>query len=85
MPQQKNFSNASTDAIKERASILNAFYFPDQDYSQLYQSITPVNNFRTVLRQYFDVDIENLPDKTYVFPSEKRMFDFIDVTSSLET
>src|SRR5690606_22718307 len=53
LPQQKNFSNASTDAIKERTNILNAYYFPDKDYSELYSTITPVNSLRTILRQYF--------------------------------
>ena len=83
LPQQKNFSNASVDAIKERTNILNAYYFPDKDYSQLYSTITPVNSFRTILRQYFDMDTPNLEDKLYVFPSEERIFEFIDVTSKL--
>jgi hypothetical protein len=85
LPQQKNFTNASTPAIQERTRILNAYYFPDRDYSQLYQSITPVNSFRTVLRQYFGQDIQNLEDKTFVFPSEEDIFEFIDATSKVES
>ncbi|MFC1656881.1 sulfatase-like hydrolase/transferase [Patescibacteria group bacterium] len=46
-------------------AILSAFYFPDHDYSQLYSTITPVNNFRVVLNQYFDRKIELLEDRSY--------------------
>lgn len=84
LPQQKSFSNASDEAIEERTGVLNAYYFPNQDYSQLYENITPVNSFRTVLRQYFNLEIQNLPDKVYVFPSEKQIFEFMDVTDRLD-
>jgi hypothetical protein len=39
-----------------RSKILNLYYFPNQDYSALYPSITPVNSFRIVLNQFFDFD-----------------------------
>ena len=32
---------------------LNAYYFSDGDYSQLYDGISPVNSFRVVLNKYF--------------------------------
>lgn len=41
-----------------------AIYFPDRDYSKLYDSITPVNIFRAVLDQYFGQGMGALPDKT---------------------
>jgi hypothetical protein len=42
--------------------ILNAYYFPDQDYSRLYDTITPVNTFRVVLNQFFQQNYALLPD-----------------------
>ena len=37
----------------ERFGILNAYYFPGQDYSRLYPSISPINSFRVLLNQFF--------------------------------
>jgi len=63
----------------ERFGILNAYYFPDQNYASLYPSISPVNSFRVVLNQFFETDYALLPDLHYYsywsFP-----FDFIEVT-----
>jgi len=46
-------------------SILNAYYFPDQNYELLYPSITPVNTFRVIFNQYLGADYELLEDKSY--------------------
>ncbi len=70
------FDGASDTAIQERTQILNAYYFPDQNYSQLYPTITPVNSFRTVFRQYFNYDLPNLEDQTYLWPDKDHLFDF---------
>ncbi|HEY5600881.1 MAG TPA: sulfatase-like hydrolase/transferase [Patescibacteria group bacterium] len=51
-------------SIKERTSILNAYYFPQKDYSNLYQTITPVNSFRMIFNTYFGQSFEILEDKT---------------------
>lgn len=45
--------------------ILNAYYFPGQDYSRLYPGISPVNSYRVVLNQFFQGSYEMLPDKSY--------------------
>jgi hypothetical protein len=63
----------------ERFGILNAYYFPDQDYERLYPSISPVNSFRVVLNQFFDQDYEMLDDRHY-YSSWSFPFDFIEVT-----
>ncbi len=41
---------------------LNAFYFPDKNYSSLNDSITSVNTFRFVLNKFFNQDFELLKD-----------------------
>ena len=69
----------------ERFSILNAYYFPDQDYSQLYPSISPINSFRVLFDQFFDGDFDRLPDRHYYSPWGYP-FDFTEVTDvSLQT
>lgn len=72
------FQGVAQSAITERTHILNAILFPDQDYSQLYSTITPVNTFRTVFRQYFGYDLPNLADTTYLWPDKDHLFDFYE-------
>lgn len=48
--------------------ILNAYYFPGQEYDNLRADITPVNSFRVVLNQYFNMDYALLPEVSYFQP-----------------
>lgn len=43
----------------------SAFYFPDKDYSMLYDSMSNVNTFRVILNKYFEQKLPLLKDKTY--------------------
>ena len=63
----------------ERFGILNAYYFPDQNYELLYPSISPVNSFRALFNQFFSTDYALLPDRHY-YSSWSFPFDFIEVT-----
>lgn len=63
----------------ERFSILSAYYFPDQDYTLLYPSISPVNSFRVLLDQYFDRSDALLPDRHY-YSQWGYPFNFTEVT-----
>ena len=63
----------------ERFGILNAYYFPNQDYTRLYPSISPVNSFRVLLNQFFEADYPLLPDRHY-YSSWSLPFDFVEVT-----
>ena len=72
-----NFRTSSETCLKERTSIINAYYFPDKDYGYLYESITPVNTFRVILNQYFNQDLSLLEDKIFFMPNE-------DVTDRIE-
>ena len=69
---------------KERQSILNAYYFPDGDYDELYESITPVNTFPVILNKILGSDIELAEDKNY-FSLWNTPYDFVDVTDKLES
>jgi hypothetical protein len=46
--------------------ILSAYYLPGDVDVQPYATITPVNDFRLVLHDYFDPSIQLLPDTLYV-------------------
>lgn len=65
--------------LNERYSILNAYYFPDGDYHLLYPSISPVNTFRLILRQYFGANLDLLEDRSY-FAGWLSPYVFTDVT-----
>jgi len=67
---------------KDCFSILNAYYLPDYDYSQLYDSISPVNTFRVILNHYFGAEFELLKDESY-FSTRKQSYNFINVTDRL--
>jgi hypothetical protein len=68
--------------LEMRMSILNAYYFPDQDYADLYPGITPVNSFRVILNNYFGMDYEMLPDRSfYSYPDS--LFHLSDVTEQV--
>jgi hypothetical protein len=77
-----DFRSIENTNVEERMSILNTYYFPDQDYSKLYPDITPVNTFRVILDQYFGTDLGLLEDRSY-FSLMETPYDFIDVTEEL--
>ena len=68
--------------LPERMSIFNAYYFPDQDYTDLYEDITPVNTFRIVLNKYLGTDKKLMEDKSY-FADWSHPYSFIDVTEQV--
>jgi hypothetical protein len=70
--------------LQERMSILNAYYFPDRNYTSLYESISPVNTFRVLLNHYFDEKFTLLGDRSY-FSSETYPYKFLDVTDRVDT
>ncbi len=68
--------------FRERMPILNAYFFPDQNYDALYPSISPVNSFRLVLSQYFGRDLPLLQDSAF-YSTWEHNYDFVNVTDSL--
>lgn len=67
----------------ERASILNAYYFPGGKTSGLYPSISPVNSFRVVFNTYFNTSFDLLEDRTYYSLFEVP-YDFHEITSQVQ-
>lgn len=67
--------------VRERMSILNAYYLPDRGFRWLYSGISPVNSFRLVLDHYFGAHIGLLPDKHY-FSTWPLPFDFHELDAA---
>ncbi len=63
---------------RDKVSILNAYYLPGEVEGVLYESITPVNNFRLVFDLYFRGDYGLLEDKSYYSPYDAT-YDFSEV------
>lgn len=81
---QHNGLNPDLTNVDERFSILNAYYFPDQNYASLYPEISPVNSFRIVLNQYFGAAYPLLDDKSFWINSELP-YNPVDITERLTT
>jgi hypothetical protein len=54
------FNSDGQDYVEERARILNAYLLPGRN--EIYPSISPVNTFRVVFRDYLGADLDLLPD-----------------------
>lgn len=80
---QLDWDNIDSTNVRERLSILNAYYLPDSGDTLLYDGITPVNTFRLIFNHYFGSDYEFLEDRSY-FSTWPRPFDFYDVTDELK-
>ncbi len=57
--------STTTVDLRERMSILNAYYLPAGGEQALYPTITPVNTFRTVFNYYFGAKYPSLPDQSF--------------------
>jgi hypothetical protein len=78
-----DWSNPTKEMIKQGLNNLNAYYLPNDGKNSLYDNITPVNSFRVIFNEYFNVDFELLDDKYYWVKSEERLYDQKDVTEIL--
>jgi hypothetical protein len=74
-----DWQSQENSCLQERFSILNAYYFPDQNYSDLYPSISPVNSFRVIFDTYFGTQLGLLKDKAF-YSSIYQPYIFTDVT-----
>jgi hypothetical protein len=79
-----DWGSIQNSCLKERMSILNAYYLPDGGSSQLYDSITPVNSFRVIFDTYFNTDLGLLEDESY-FSLWFTPYDLVNVTDNIES
>ena len=77
-----DWKNPNNEMLKQRFSILNAYYLPDDGKDQLYERITPVNSFRLIFNVYFNGNYTILDDKMY-WSNGKKPYDMHDVTDDV--
>ena len=77
-----NWDSEDENCFREAGSILNAYYLPGIDLSNLYPSISPVNSFRIVLNEFFSQNLPILEDRTY-FSNFSQPYNFEDITDKL--
>ena len=75
-------NNSDEDIIRAYDNF-SAFYFPDKRYDKLYPDLTPVNTFRVVFNEFFNAELEVLPDRIYISPAQKQ-YQFKDVTDVIK-
>ena len=71
----RSVEQLTSDQIRERFGIFNAYYLPDGGDQYLYDSISPVNSFRIILNHYFNQNLPLLEDKSY-FATYKHPYQF---------
>ncbi len=79
--------------IRKRTGIISAFHLPGVDMAEtIPQTISPINTFRLLLREYFDADIDLLEDRVFYFQpntpdgdggGNARPYYFTDVTTMI--
>ena len=74
-----DWSSIENTCLKERFSILNAYYLPNQSNIQLPDDITPVNTFAMIFNLYFGTDID-LKENHQYFATWENPFPFTDVS-----
>lgn len=79
-----DWESPENTCFRERFSIINAYYLPDQNAAQLlYPSISPVNSFRAILNAYFGADLPQLPDRSF-FSMWDSPYRFEEITGKIE-
>ncbi len=66
-----------------RFGALAAYYLPGQPAGFFPDDHTHVNTFRGILSAYFGADLPPLPDRSYDWPDNDHIYDFLDVTDRL--
>lgn len=77
-----DWRKATVAELRQKFRILNALYFPDNVYDDLYANITPVNTFRIIFNRFFDENLQLLPDVSYSHYSGADLYSFFDVTEA---
>ncbi|HRA93318.1 MAG TPA: sulfatase-like hydrolase/transferase [Aestuariivirga sp.] len=79
-----DWRKATPGELKEKMAIFSAIHAPRIQPASLHPAITPVNTFRLVLRDYFNVEIEPLPDRMMAYENAGDLYHFMNVTETLQ-
>jgi len=72
----------NNETMLRKMKIFNAYYLGGNETELLYDSITPVNSFRIILKEFFNENLELLDDKLY-YSEYGQELNFTDVTLKL--
>ena len=68
--------------VYERLANLKVIYFPDSNYEDLYEDMTPVNTFRIIFNKYFNENYELHDDRNLWSDGDKPYY-YKDVSKIL--
>ena len=85
MFQRNYWRKRSSSEMKARMKIFNAYYVSPNARKKLYPSISPVNTFRLIFREYFDSKVPMLPDKSFAYADKKHPYDIFSVAEKLQS
>lgn len=77
------WQEATAEELRIKTGIMNAYFFPNADYSALRQDITPINSYRVLFNSVFGTDFPLLPDRIYAFPNDATLYEFHGVTEKV--
>lgn len=66
-----------------RFGALGAYYLPGLPPNAFPDDHSHVNTFRRILSEYFGADLPPLPDRSYDWPDNDHIYDFVDITDRL--
>ncbi|MEX1072275.1 MAG: hypothetical protein WED86_01125 [Chloroflexota bacterium] len=80
-----DWTTAIPEELEHKFGILSAFYVPGKSPEEagLYDSITPVNQFRAIFHAYFGLDLPLLPDRNWIFVDQAHLYTEVDVTEKV--
>ncbi len=78
------WKDVSRQDLREKTQILYAIYGAGFPADQLVKHLSPVNTYRMILNQYFGFNLPMLPDKSYIFIDNRRLYTFQDITNEVE-
>jgi hypothetical protein len=78
-----DWQKVPAETLREKMAILTAIYAPKIPPEEIHSRLSPVNIFRMILKSYFNVPIEPLPDRQKIYLDSEHLYEFKDVTDYL--
>jgi hypothetical protein len=80
-----DWTTATPEELEQKFGILSSFYLPGKtpEEAGLYDSITPVNQFRAIFHAYFGLNLPLLPDRNWIFTNQAHIYTELDVTDKV--
>ena len=79
-----DLNSSENSCLHERTANLNAYYIPSAKDNLLYKEISPVNSFRVVFNEVFDLELPLLDDRIY-YSTWDKPYQLEDITHKIET